>query len=128
MADYSIVELVVYGLIAYGGIITLMVSTLLNPPTNSSLAGARSIWLTPSVLCMGMLMFASGIITLDTQETIITTTSNATSEVWTETGTVTNTIQLINPIWTVIHFGMMMILIVYIATQIFNIFGKKPTD
>lgn len=125
MADLSIIEFIVYGVLGYGGLLILMISILLNPPISVSLAGARSIWLMPSVLSMIMLMFVSGIVTADEQTTSFITTSNATSEVWTETGTIETQIQLVNPIWGGIHVGFFLILILYIFQQIVNILGSR---
>ncbi len=124
MADLSIIEYLSYGLIGYTGVIILMISVLLNPPTSKSLAGARSIWLMPSVICLSVLMFASGTITLETNSSSFSTTSNATSEVWTETGTQTISYTLVDPVWALIHMSMFLILIIYIIVQVLQILTK----
>jgi|APSaa5957512535_1039671.scaffolds.fasta_scaffold01088_2 hypothetical protein len=125
MADLSIIEFAVYGALGYGGLVILMISSLINPPTSTSLAGARSVWLMPSVLSMIMLMFISGIVPITEQSSTFTTVANDTSTVWTETGDVDIQIILVNPIWGAIHFGFFLILILYIVQQIVNTLRSK---
>ena len=124
MADYNIIELVMYGIIAYLGVGVLIISVITNPPTEKSLAGARSIWLTPSILCMALLMFSSGYVSYDVVTSTIVTSSNATSDVWTETREDVTSFNLVNPIWGMVHGAMFFILIIYVLIQIFTILTK----
>ena len=123
--EYSIIEFVVYALIGYAGILILMVSILLNPPTSISLAGIRSIWLMPSVLALSMLMFMGGVVTTETTTTETTITkSNNDIETY-ENSIQTSQIQLINPIWSSFHMGLFLIEIIYIIVQVVNILRAK---
>jgi hypothetical protein len=129
LADYSIIEFIVYGGIAYLGVALLMVSVLLNPPTSRSLAGARSVFLSPSIICMGLLIFASGNITMEYKDTTQTTLNydealNTLVSNSTTTISETDKFILVDPVWTYVHMGFFMILIVYIFIQILQILLK----
>lgn len=129
LADFSIIEFAVYGGIAYLGVILLMVSVLMNPPTSQSLAGARSVFLSPSIICMGLLIFASGDITLgytDSTETTLNYNVTSNTLVSNSTTTINETEKfiLVDPVWTYVHMGFFMILIVYVLMQILQILYK----
>lgn len=137
LADFSIIEFSVYGLIGYSGLILLLISTLLNPPTNRSLAGARIVFMSMSVVCLLVLSYASGNITtsysdstviINTQSQVLNATNNGTLvTVWhntTQTDQTTDKYILENPIWITLHFGFAAMLIMYILIQILNIFTK----
>jgi len=130
MADFSLIEFAVYGGIAYTGIVVLIISILLNPPTSRSLAGARSVWLTPSILCMGLLMFASGNITTEyTDSTVTNLGYNATNSTQlisnsTLTTTETNKYILVDPVWGAVHMGLFTNMIIYVLIQILQILTK----
>lgn len=126
LTTFSIIEFAVYGLIGYMGIITLIITILTDPPKSVSLSGIRSIWLMPSIICISMLMFASGIITTDSETRTVITTSNATSEAWTETANVSKQITLVNPIWATVHFAFFIMMILYIIQQVLTLLFQKP--
>ena len=125
MAELSIIEFVVYGLIGYFGIIILMISILLNPPTSISLAGVRSIWLMPSVLSIAMLMFLSGIVVGEDQTTESITYNSTGTQIENTVITQSSSFQLVNPVWASFHLGLFLILIVYILVQVVNILRAK---
>ena len=120
----SIIEFMVYGLIGYSGIIVLMISVLIEPPTNISLAGVRAIWLMPSVLALTMLMFMSGIVVSDTVTTE-TTITKSNSNVDTEVSVSRSQIQLIEPVWATFHLGLFLVEVMYIIVQVVNILRIK---
>lgn len=133
LADFSIIEFIVYGLMGYSGLILLMVQILQpNPPTNRSFAGARVVFLSPSLIGIMMLMFASGDITLETENistnSTILTYNETNDLIFTENVTRTESnaksFTLIEPIWGLIHLGFLMIIIVYITIQVLNILTK----
>ena len=130
MADFSIIEFIVYGGIAYLGVALLMVSVLMNPPTSQSLAGARSVFLSPSIICMGLLIFASGNVTMEYKDTTINelgyNVTNTNQIISNSTTTINETDKfiLVDPVWTYVHMGFFMILIVYVLMQILQILYK----
>lgn len=114
-----------YGIIGYTGIILMMVSILTNPPTNRSFAGARSLFLMPSVLCLSLLMFSDGGITLDVLETDNTLYNGTDDSIISySNSTETRSYTLINPFWGSVHFGFFILEIVYILMQVLNILFK----
>lgn len=120
MADLSIIEFGVYGLITYSGLLMLIISTIKEVPSEKSGSVFRSIWLIPSIICAFIL--ASSGISINTSEIHNTITNLNTTEVWTET--VNNSIVLQNPIWVTVHMMIFLILIVYVTLQILNLFTK----
>jgi hypothetical protein len=130
LADFSIIEFLVYGGIGYAGVIILMISVLINPPTSVSMAGARSAFLSPSVICMGLLIFASGNVTMgytDTTTNDIGYNVTNTNQVISNSTITTNTTDkfiLVDPVWTYVHMGLFLILIMYIFIQIVTILTK----
>src|SRR3990172_8799142 len=99
MADISILEFGVYGLITYSSLLMLIISTIKEVPTERSGSVIRGIWLIPGILC-AFILASSGIniVTSDTTNTIINLN---TTETWTET--ITTQIILQNPIWVTVH-------------------------
>ena len=128
MAEYSIIEFLVYGMVGYGGILMLIATAFREEvPTTKSLAIVRSIWVLPSIYCLIMLAGISGTIYLDEGTTVSSTLINQnTTEVWTETVTTTpNSIILVEPIWGTVHIIFYMMLIVYFIWNILQLFTKK---
>ena len=124
MADFSIIEYAVYGFIAYSSVLMLIISTIKEVPTEKSGSIIRSIWLIPGVICAFILASTDQIVV--TGGTIMNNTITAlnTSEVFTEVATTASTITLQNPIWVLVHFMFAIILIIYIITQMLNLFTK----
>ena len=127
LAEYSIIELIVYGLIGYAGVMALIVSTLIEPPATVSFAGLRAIWLVPSIIALVMLSFSTGeiiyeTVTIETQnerllESRYTPTTNGTTV---ETKSVT----LVNEFWIPFHFLLASIVSMYVMIQILNLLTK----
>ena len=124
MADYNIIEFIVYGLIGYSGLAMMIFGSLTNPPTEKSLAAIRAVSLIPSVFCIALLMFAGGFITLDTTTETVTMFDVNNTKTGEETHVKDSEYQLINPIWGVMHFVFFILLIIYIITQFFMILTK----
>ena len=129
MLVYSLIEFIVYGLIGYSGLLVLVFSVVTKPPTGRDLAGARAIWLVPSVICLFLISYSGGIISGDTDTTTrseigYNVTTGAVITNVTVTETVQNQITLQNPVWIMLHVLFAIILIIYIIIQLFNIFTK----
>jgi hypothetical protein len=92
----------------------------------------RAVVILPSIICLGVLSYASDNITTEatniTITSTVTTVSNVTSEMWTETTnrneTGTSGYVLIDPVWIQIHFMFFILLIVIFIIQIFNVLTK----
>ncbi len=124
MADFSILEYAVYGFIAYTSVLMLIISTIKEVPNEKSGSIIRSIWLMPGVICAFILSSTNSIVV--TGGTVMNNTITAvnSSQVFTEVATTASTITLQNPIWVLVHFMFAIILIIYIITQMLNLFTK----
>ena len=130
MADLSIIELVVYGIICYAGIIMLVVSAFKSDtPTNTkSQAAIRPIWLVPSMMCAFMLAsVGSGVISIDqTTETVTSdyeALNSADAVVTLNSTTTTTTLSetsLIKPVWVIFHLLLFIILLIYVLFNVLS--------
>lgn len=142
MADFSIVEFVIYGFIGYLGIALMMFQIIKYEHSPSkSLAVMRMVWIFPSIIALGMIIAIDGDIEFpDTFVTVVETenyealnsadvvvTLNSTSVT---TTTETNVMVLRDPVWGLFHLMLFLILIIYQITQMMLMFtnmGKKDT-
>ena len=121
MADFSVLEFVVYGLIAYSSLLMLIISAIKTEiPTTKSLSIVRAIYLIPGAIC-ALLLATSGVVVLssDTTNTIVAVN---TTEVWTES--ISNTVELQNPIWGAVHVMIFVVIMIHVVTQMINLFTK----
>ena len=121
MADFSVLEFVVYGLIAYSSLLMLIISAIKTEiPTTKSLSIVRAIYLIPGAIC-ALLLATSGVVVLssDTTNTIVAVN---TTEVWTES--ISNTVELQNPIWGAVHVMIFVVIMIHVVTQTINLFTK----
>ncbi len=124
MADISIIEFGVYGFITYSSLLMLIISTIKEVPNEKSGSIIRSIWLIPGVIT-AFILSSSGInITLENSTITNTLTALNSSEVWTEVIDTSTIIVLQNPIWVLVHLLIAIILIIYVITQVLNLFTK----
>lgn len=126
--NVSIIEFIVYGLIAYTGMIVLIISVLKEPPSSRSLAFLRSVFLIPSIIASGILSFSGVNIYWLTTATSNTIKSLNTTQTWTESTTQTNTLVLQNPIWITFHFLLFIVMIIYVITQILSLLTKHDKE
>jgi hypothetical protein len=121
MSDISLIEWIVYGFVAYVSLLMLIISSIKEVPTTRSLAGLRAIFLVPGIICAGILASSGVNIVFQTVNT--TTRDLNSSTVWSQV--VTTTIPLQNPVWQSVHYMIMIILVIYVLVQIFNVVGKS---
>lgn len=126
--EISILEYAVYGFLAYTGILMLIISIIKEIPTTRSLAIVRSSYLIPSAICAGILANVGVNIDLNTVTTSNTIRSVNTTQVWTEATTQTNIIVLQNPVWSMVHWMIMIVLIWFIIQQILYLFTKHGKE
>jgi hypothetical protein len=120
LADLSIIEFIVYGLIGYSSMLMLIVQTVKAVPSESSGSIVRSIYLIPGIIaCLIIAGSGDTIITNEYTNTIIDL--NATT-VWTED--IESQVSLSNPIWVTFHYLLAMIMLLYVIIQILTLFLK----
>jgi hypothetical protein len=120
MADISIIEFAVYGFMAYGAILMLMISSIKDTPTSKSQSFTRAMYLIPGIICAGILAGSGELIILDT-ETITTSTQVLDSAdsvtMLTSSSTINNSIQLQDSIWILVHVMIFLILTFHVIMQ-----------
>ena|SRR3989304_909673 len=124
MADLSILEFGVYGLITYSSLLMIIITVIKEAPLEKPGKLTNSIWLIPGIICAFILASSSVSITTDTISTVNTITAINTSEVWTEQIVQTNSIVLRNEVWVAVHLMIFLILIVYVITRLLNLFTQ----
>ena len=126
--DISLAEFITYGLVAYSGILVLIISVIKEVPITRSLALIRAIFLIPSVIACGILASSGINIDVATVTTHNLIRSVNTTQVWTETTNQTNQIVLQNNVWIPFHGLLFIILIVFIGQQILFLLMKPASQ
>jgi len=128
MGDISIIEFGVYGFIAYGSFLMLIISTVKEIPDGKSHSLSRVMYLIPGLIC-ALVLSGSGVdIMLGTE----TTTENQIllhpvtgNEVpVANTTTHTEKITLLEPIWILVHTMLFLILMVHVIINILAMLTK----
>lgn len=121
MADISIIEFIVYGIITYTGMVLLISTAFKDVPTTKSGAIARAVFVIPSAITALVLAFSGESIKIYEITNSINQTNTAAID-WTETIAVE--IILLNDIWVLVHFLIFIVIIVYVFTQLMNLITK----
>ena len=128
MSELSIIEFVVYGLICYGSLMMLIISTIKAVPTTKSMAIPRAMYLIPGMVCAFLLAGAGVDIDLNTQtisESKVELHPLTGNEVTvTNTTTITDKITLQDSIWIPVHYMIFVVLLLYVITQSLMILTK----
>lgn len=124
MSDISLAEFVVYGFVAYSSLLMLIISVVKEIPTTKSLAIARSIFLIPGMIASAVLASSGVNIQVANLATSNLIKSINTTQTWTETTTQINNIVIQSPTWQMFHMLIFLVLMVYVITQILNLFTK----
>ncbi len=120
MADISLIEFIVYGIITYTGMVLLISTAFKDVPTTKSGAIARAIFVIPSAITSLILAFSGESIKI--QSITNTIRDLNTTNVWTET--IETEIILLNDVWVLVHFLIFIVIIIYVFTQLMNLITK----
>ena len=120
MADISILEFIVYGIVAYSGMVFLIGTAFREAPSTKSGSVARAIFVVPSAIAALVLAFSGESIKI--QSITNTIRDLNTSSVWTET--VNTEVILLNDVWITFHFLIFIVIIIYVVMQIFDLLTK----
>ena len=125
MADISILEFIVYGLVCYTGIIMLIISAFRESPSTVSQSMVRVIWLIPSIICAFLLASAGQTITL--YDVIIESDSGSSGS---HSGLFISghehyTITLLAPVWVTLHFLFFIVMLLYVIINVLMLFIKR---
>lgn len=102
----------------------LIISVVKEIPTSKSLSLARSIFLIPGMVAAGILASSGVNIQVANVATSNLIRSINTTQTWTETTQQINNIVLQNPVWQTFHLLIFLVLLVYVITQLLNMFTK----
>jgi hypothetical protein len=122
--NVSIIELIFYGIVELTGMIVLITSVIKPQPTKNALDVIRAMYLIPSMVCAGILTFTGVDVTWLTTTTGNTIRSVNTTQVWTENVSQTDQIILQNPVWTMFHFLLFIVMGFYIIQGILSLLTK----
>lgn len=126
--DISLIEFIVYGLVAYTGVILLIVSAFRETPTSKSQSIVRAMYLSISIIA-AILLSGSGVnIEMETPGAVNILEYNVTDGSLignkTETGTAPSAFILQNPVWVTFHYMLAVVMLVYVILQILTLFTK----
>ena len=128
MGDISIIEFGVYGFIAYGSFLMLIISTVKEIPDGKSHSLSRVMYLIPGLIC-ALVLSGSGVDIMLGTETITENlvelhrvTGNEVAVA--NTSTHTEKITLIEPIWILVHTMLFLILMVHVIINILAMLTK----
>ena len=122
LSDLSLAEFIVYGLIAYSGVLMLIISIVKEVPNTKILSIARSIYMIPSMVAAGILATSGVNIQVAQVDTANLIRSINTTQTWTETTTQINNIVLQNPVWQMFHYLLFIVMLVYVIQQMLILF------
>ena len=128
MGDISIIEFIVYGFIAYGSFLMLIISTVKDIPDGKSHSLSRAMYLIPGLIC-ALILAGSGVDIILGSETISENKIELHPVTGNEvpvanTSTHTNKITLIEPVWILVHTMLFLILMVHVIIQILSMLTK----
>lgn len=131
MLNISIIEFLVYAVIAYPTLLTLIVS--INSPVpvrTNKMTLIRSMYVLPGLICF-LLLAGSGVnFTTEYHDTTVKEyTINGSSGALLTNSTVTTNdtgkFILENPIWIMLHWLFAAILLIYILSQVLQMLGER---
>lgn len=123
--DISLIEFVVYGLVAYTGVVLLIISSFRETPSTKYQSLLRAGFLSLSVIAC-IILSGSGInINMETVTISSTVVSLNTTEAWSENISQTNVFTLQNPVWILFHYLLAVTMLVYIIVQVLMLFTSR---
>ena len=129
LLNISLIEFLVYGIVAYSGLIALIFSTQREVPMKTKrMTLIRSMYMIPSIICFIILAGSGVFIYYDEGQTINTLVYNGTNGLLMTNSTETTTplqIELQNPVWVTLHYMFALILIAYLFSQILMMLTSK---
>lgn len=129
MAEASIIEFLVYGLVAYGSLLMLIISVIKKDvPSDNSQGLTRIAWFIPGLVCAGLLQGIGPIINMPSSGLEFHEVYNSTGFLITNTtiNQITpSQIIIIDPTWWVFNFMVFITLFLYIFIQGINVLTKR---
>src|SRR5574337_3320 len=120
MANLSLSEFLVYGIICYSSLLMLIISTIKQMPDEGSRINtlARCVFLLPGLIIAPVLATSGPDIQVSTVDTTNLIKSINTTQTLTETTNQVNNIVIQNPVWLTVHMMIFFVLLMYIVRQL----------
>lgn len=130
--NISVIEFIVYGLIAYTSMVVLIISASRDAPMVKTKSGTliKSMYMIPGIICC-ILLAGSGVAITLNDSTVVTMdyTINGTTGAKLTNSTITTTssdqFTLENPVWVSLHYLFALILTAYVFTQVLRMLTSK---
>ena len=120
MADISVIEFAVYGIIAYGSLIMLVISAIKETPSTASSSMTRAMYFIPGMICALVIGGSGEGITLATISSQVLNSSDVAVTV-----TETSEITLLNPIWIAVHYMIFIVMLLHVILQSLMLLTKR---
>lgn len=128
MADISVIEWGVFGMLAYTSMLMLIISVIRETPFTEGQAIARAVYLVPGIVCAFILAGSGVNITLETVATENITNATATnSTIFIEEAVTTSSFILLNPVWGAVHYMIGIVMLIYVIQQMLMLLGFWPS-
>lgn len=120
MADISVIEFGVYGLVAYSSLLMLVISVIKEVPETRAMSLTRIVYIVPGMICAALLISAGPNIVMESENILI---ENSTGNLI-ENRTSTSEIPLQNEVWVLVHYMIFLILFLFLVIQILMFMTK----
>lgn len=129
MAEASIIEFLVYSLIAYGSILMLIISVIKKDvPSDNSQGLTRVAWFIPGLVCAALLQGIGPTINMPSSGVEFHEVYNATGVLITNTTinqVIPSQIMIVEPTWIMVNFMVFITLFLFIFIQAVNVLTKR---
>jgi len=119
----SIIEMAIYAIVAYTGILGIVISAFRGNPLKSMEDSSRAMWLIPSIICAYLLASMGVEVTLEDSVVTSTTVNLNSTETWQETVQTSSSFNLENPVWVLLHQLFFVIMLIYVILSILKMLG-----
>lgn len=133
MTDISVIEWVVFGIVAYGTVVMALINLVKEVPNTRDLALSRVFYTIPGMILNGVLANSGIHINfLTTTATHVTNMFNVTSNKLitnsTTTDLISNQVTLVSPVWIMVHVMFFMMLLWVVVSQVMFIMKHPEND
>jgi len=119
----SIIEMAIYAIVAYTGILGIVISAFRGNPLKSMEDSSRAMWLIPSIICAYLLASMGVEVTLEDSVVTSTTVNLNSTETWQETVQTSSSFNLENPVWVLLHQLFFVIMLIYVILSVLKMLG-----
>ena len=123
-ADLSIIEILVFGFVELFSFSMLVISVIKEIPNTRASSIVRAIYLLPGMIAAGLMSAVNHNITFNIIQTNSTTFAANGTLLTNMTQKQMTYLPLENPMWSMFHFLIMIVLLLFFFQQMFNLLTK----